>query len=291
MMPAPRKTPMSAIDLHCHSTVSDGLLDPAAVVRRAAARGVHILALTDHDDLGGLGAAADAAGALGMTFVPGVEISVTWRNHTLHVVGLGIDAGNEALRRGLEGVRGGRMQRARRMGESLARVGIAGAFEGALRLAGSPRLLSRTHFARYLVEQGYARDVKRVFRSFLVRGRPGYVPHQWAGLEQAVDWIRGAGGMAVLAHPGRYDVGPVTLRALLAEFKELGGAAIEVVSGSHAPQQSAEFARHALAFGLLASAGSDFHGPEESHFDLGCLPRLPAGCRPVWEGLGLGVAH
>lgn len=278
---------MPRIDLHCHSTVSDGLLAPADVVRRAAAQGVTMLALTDHDDLDGLEAAAAAAGELGIAFVPGVEVSVTWRNHTIHVVGLGIDAGNADLCHGLEALRQGREERARRMGESLARAGIAGAFEGALRLAGSPRLLSRTHFARFLVEQGCARDVKRVFRRFLIRGRPGYVPHQWAGLEQAVAWIRGAGGVAVLAHPGRYEIGKATLGALLGEFKDLGGAAIEVVSGSHAPHQTAEFARHAVAFGLLASAGSDFHGPGESYFDLGRLPDLPAGCTPVWGPTGL----
>ncbi|HEX6827543.1 MAG TPA: 3',5'-nucleoside bisphosphate phosphatase [Burkholderiales bacterium] len=282
---------MSRIDLHCHSTVSDGLLDPAAVVRRAAAQGVSTLALTDHDDVDGLDAAGAAAAELGMAFVPGVEISVTWRNHTIHVVGLGIDAGDAALRQGLEALRGGRVERARRMGESLARVGIAGAFGGALRLAGNPGLLSRTHFARFLVEQGHARDVKRVFRRFLVKGRPGYVPHQWISLEQAIGWIRGAGGIAVLAHPGRYDVGAATLGALLGEFKDLGGSAIEVVSGGHAPHQSGEFARHAAAFGLLASTGSDFHGPGESHFDLGRMPNLPAGCVPVWDALGLGAVH
>jgi hypothetical protein len=282
---------MARVDLHCHSTVSDGLLEPAAVVRRAAEQGVSMLALTDHDDVAGLDAAAAAAAELGMVLVPGVEISVTWRNHTIHVVGLGIDAGNAALCRGLEALRCGRGERARRIAESLARAGIPGAFEGALRIAGSPRLLSRTHFARFLAEQGHARDVKRVFRRFLVKGRPGHVPHQWAGLEQALGWIRGAGGSAVLAHPGRYDIGTANLRALLAEFKDLGGAAIEVVSGSHGPQQHAEFARHAAAFGLLASAGSDFHGPGESHLEPGRLPELPAGCRAVWDHVALGPAH
>ncbi|HET9700642.1 MAG TPA: 3',5'-nucleoside bisphosphate phosphatase [Burkholderiales bacterium] len=277
---------MPGIDLHCHSTVSDGLLAPAEVVRRAAAQGVTMLALTDHDDLDGLAAAGAAATELGMAFVPGVEVSVTWRNHTIHVVGLGIDAGNADLCGGLEALRRGREERARRMGESLARVGIPGAFEGALRLAGSPRLLSRTHFARFLVEQGRARDVKRVFRRFLVKGRPGYVSHQWAGLDEAVNWIRGAEGIAVLAHPGRYEIGATNLAALLGEFKDLGGAAIEVVSGSHAPRQSAEFARHAATFGLLASSGSDFHGPGESYFELGRMPELPPGCVPVWGPAG-----
>lgn len=282
---------MPRIDLHCHSTVSDGLLEPAALLRHAARQGVGMLALTDHDDVDGLDAARAEAGELGISFVPGVEISVTWRNHTIHVVGLRVDARNEALLQGLQVVRGGRAERARRMAESLARAGIPGAFEGALRLAGSPRILARTHFARFLVEQGHARDVKRVFRRFLVKGRPGYVPHQWAGLEQALGWIRGAGGVAVLAHPGRYEIGAATLGALLSEFKDLGGAAIEVVSGSHTPDQHLQFGRQAAAYGLLASAGSDYHGPGESYLDLGRVPELPAGCMPVWEALELAPMH
>jgi 3',5'-nucleoside bisphosphate phosphatase len=274
---------MLNVDLHSHSTVSDGLLSPTELVERAAARGVRLLALTDHDDVGGIAEAERAAAGRGIAILPGVEISVTWRNHTIHVLGLGIDAGNPVLAAGLEAVRDGRRERALRIAEALARAGIGGALEGALRFAGNPNLISRTHFARFLVELGAARDVKRVFKRYLIRGKPGYAPHQWAALSDALDWIAAAGGRAVLAHPGRYDIGEATLRALLGEFGELGGEGIEVVSGSHTPDQFAKFAVHARGFGLRASAGSDFHGPRESFFDLGQLPELPSGCEPVWS--------
>jgi 3',5'-nucleoside bisphosphate phosphatase len=277
------KYDMLSVDLHSHSTVSDGLLSPTELVSRAAGRGVRLLALTDHDGVGGVGEAARAASGMGMGFVPGVEVSVTWRNHTIHVVGLGIDVSNAVLVSGLESVRSGRQERARRIAESLARVGVGGAYDGALALAGNPNLVSRTHFARFLVGQGRAPDVKRVFKRYLSKGKPGYVSHRWAALSDALNWIAAAGGMAILAHPGRYDIGETTLRALLGEFKDLGGAGIEVVSGAHTPQQFAKFAADARAFGLLASAGSDFHGPGESFFDLGQLPDLPPGCDPVWS--------
>jgi len=279
---------MLNIDLHCHSTASDGTLTPTELVARAAARGVTLLALTDHDDLGGLNEARAAAVRRGMTFVNGVEISVTWRKHTLHIVGLGIDPSYPPLIEGLEKVRSGRSQRAQKMADELARVGLRGTLEGAYRYTGNPNMIGRTHFARYLVEAGYCKDVKSVFNRYLASGKPGYVPHQWASLADAVAWIRGSGGIAVLAHPGRYmtgrcSMGKTTLRELLAEFVALGGQALEVVTGSHTPPQYAEFAGYAEEFGLLASCGSDFHGPEESYRDLGCLPDLPAGCRPVWE--------
>lgn len=274
---------MLTVDLHSHSTISDGLLAPADLVARAAGQGVHMLALTDHDHLGGLDEARGAAAEKGIALIPGVEVSVTWNNHTLHVVGLGIDDRSEALRAGLESLRRGRRERALRIAESLARAGIQGSLEGALRFALNPELVARTHFARFLVERGHARDLKRVFKSFLTRGKPGYAAHQWATLEEAVGWIRNAGGSAILAHPGRYDFGRTSMRALLGEFRDLGGSGIEVVSGSHTPEQFAKFAAHARAFGLRASAGSDFHGPGESHVDVGRLPDLPGGCDPVWS--------
>jgi predicted metal-dependent phosphoesterase TrpH len=273
---------MLPLDLHSHSTVSDGLLRPADLVARAAQNGVRALALTDHDDVGGIAEASIAARRLGVTLIPGVEISVTWRNHTIHVVGLGIDPAHALLLAGLEAVRSGRAERARRMAESLARAGIASSLEGALRHAGNPRLVSRTHFARFLVEQGHARDVKRVFNRFLAKGKPGYVSHRWAELESAVAWIRAAGGIAILAHPGRYGIGKNAMGSLLGEFRDLGGSGIEVVTGNHTQAQFHEFAARAREFGLLASAGSDFHGPEESFVDVGRLPELPSGCATVW---------
>ena len=279
---------MLEYDLHCHSAVSDGLLQPAEVVARAAGRGVKVLALTDHDDIDGLGEARAAAAQHGMRFINGVEISVTWRSHTLHVVGLNIDPAHEPLMQGVAGVRSGRGARAKLMAESLARAGIGGALEGAYRHATNPALIGRTHFARFLVEAGHCKDVGSVFNRYLVKGKPGFVPHEWARLEDAVTWIVGSGGIAVLAHPGRYmagkkPMGKPTMRELLREFVDCGGRAIEVVSGSHTPPQYAEFARYAEEFGLLASCGSDFHAPEESWRDMGRLPDFPIGCKPVWE--------
>ena len=275
-------------DLHCHSTVSDGLLSPTDLVARAAGRDVKVLALTDHDDISGLDEARAAALQRGMQFINGVEISVSWRAHTLHIIGLQIDPASEPLMEGLRSIRTGRGARAKLMAESLAKSGIGGALEGAYRYAGNPGIIGRTHFARFLVESGHCKDVRSVFKNYLVKGKPGYVPHQWASLPDAIEWICGSGGVAVLAHPGRYTsgrkpMGQKTLRELLREFSDLGGQGIEVVCGSHTPEQYAEFARYAQEFDLLASCGSDFHGPGESYRDLGHLPDFPLECRPVWQ--------
>ena len=279
-------------DLHCHSIISDGTLTPTEVVNRAAERGVKVLALTDHDDTDGLEEARKAAVQHGIDFVNGVEISVTWRKHTLHIVGLGIDPTYAPLVAGLQQVRGGRGDRARKMSDELAKAGIGGVLQGALKFATNPTMIGRTHFARYLVEAGHCKDIKSVFKRYLVTGKPGYVPHQWAELADALSWIRGSGGVPVLAHPGRYMVGKnsmgkKTMQELLVEFVKLGGQALEVVTGSHTPEQYAEFARYADQYGLAASCGSDFHGPGESYRDMGRLPDLPLICRPVWQSFSL----
>lgn len=274
---------MPRYDLHAHSTYSDGLLAPAALVARAAGRGVDVLALTDHDDTGGLAEAAAAADACGLTLVAGAELSVSWEVHTIHVVALAIDPANRVLDDGLAAIRSGRDARARRIGESLARAGIPGAYEGARRYVTSERLISRSHFARFLVEAGYAREVKDVFRKYLTVGKPGYVAHAWASLPDAVAWIHAAGGLAVLAHPGRYKVTATGMRRMLSDFRAAGGDAIEVLSPSHTAAQCAEYATHARTFGFLASAGTDYHGPGESWLDLGDLPDLPTGVVPVWS--------
>ena len=274
---------MPRYDLHSHSTHSDGLLTPAELVARAAARGVEVLALTDHDELSGVAEARSAAADFGLQLVGGAELSVTWRDVTLHVLGLAIDASCPTLRDGLARIRTGRTERARRMGDALADAGIPGAYEGALRFVTSERLISRTHFARFLVETGHVRELKDVFKRYLVRGKPGHVEHQWATLQQAIHWIHVAGGQAVMAHPGRYKVTASGMRELLAEFRDEGGDGIEVLSSSHTGAQSADFARHARAFGLLASSGSDYHGPGESWVDLGDMPELPADLVPVWK--------
>lgn len=274
---------MPRYDLHCHSTWSDGLLTPAAIVARAAERGVGVLALTDHDEIGGLGEARAAAVGAGIGFVDGVEISVTWDDVTLHVVGLRVDPSNAELVAGLARVRDGRLERARRMAAGLAAVGIGGAFEGARKYVTSDRLISRTHFARFLVETGRVGEVKDVFKRYLTRGKPGYVAHEWATLSDAIGWIRGAGGQAVLAHPGRYPFTPTAMRRLLAAFRDAGGEGIEVLSPSHPPAVVTEYAAYARSFDLAGSVGSDYHGPGESWVDLGDLPDLPDGVRPIWR--------
>ena len=276
-------TQLPKYDLHSHSTYSDGLLTPDAVVRRAALRGVDVLALTDHDDTAGLAEASATAQDVGITFIPGAELSVSWESHTLHILALRIDAANPTLDAGLASIRSGRDARARRMAASLAEAGIPGAYEGARSYVTSDRLISRTHFARFLVETGYARETKDVFRRFLTPGKPGYVKHEWATLSEAVDWIHAAGGVAVVAHPGRYRISPTGMRRLLGEFRDAGGDGIEVLSPSHTPAQFVEYSTYARLFGLAASCGSDYHGPGESWLDLGDLPDLPAGVTPIWS--------
>ena len=271
------------VDLHCHSNVSDGVLAPAAVAKYAHQAGVNVWALTDHDEVGGIQAARSAAAGLGMAFVPGVEISITWANTTVHIVGLQIDDTNATLLQGLADTRNGRDARGREIGAQLARAGIPGAYEGALNYVGNPDLLSRTHFARYLVESGACRNIPEVFRKYLVEGKPGYVPHRWASLPQAVAWIQAAGGIPVIAHPGRYKFSPLQEGALFDEFKQLGGGAIEVVTGSHTPEQYEIYAEQARRYGFMASRGTDFHAPGESRVDFALLAPLPSNLTPVWH--------
>ena len=270
-------------DLHCHSSVSDGLLAPAELVRRARSNGVELFALTDHDEVGGLAAAKAEALTCGLPFVTGVEISVTWRSdHTIHILGFGFDATNPALVDGLAGIRNGRNARALQMSDELDKVGIHGAYEGALRFVSNPGLISRSHFARHIVEAGHAKDVKSVFDHWLAKDKPGYVPHVWAALPEAVGWIRAAGGIAVVAHPMRYRINRAERGELMAEFKAAGGEGVEVLSGSHNDAETREAARLTRKFSLLASRGSDFHGPGESWIDIGKMPQLPADLTPVW---------
>jgi len=272
-------------DLHSHSVVSDGTLTPEELAARAAANGVELWSLTDHDEISGQHRAAAAAKAHGMKYLTGTEISVTFAGQTVHIVGLGFDADAPSMLQGLFDTRGGRGARARAMAEQLALAGIPGAYEGALKYAGNPELVSRTHFARFLVETGVCKDQNEVFRRYLIEGKPGYVSHQWASLRDAVQWITGAGGMAVIAHPARYRFTANEEWALFSEFKAHGGGGVEVVTGSHTAAEYVEYADTAHEFGLAASRGSDFHSPGESHTDLGRLPFLPGELTPVWEVL------
>ena len=272
----------SLIDLHCHSTVSDGVLTPTEIVNHAAEKGVRVLALTDHDDVAGLATARAVADAHGMQFINGVEISVTWRHRTLHIVGLKINPEYAPLVEGLANIRAGRHTRAEGMAQALEKVGIHGALEGAYEYS-KGGIISRTHFARFLIEKGYAKDTKAVFKRYLVKGKPGYVEHQWASLEDAMAWILGSGGVAVIAHPGRYDLGRVSMLELMHEFRALGGAAIEVVTASHTVDQYQEFAKVAKSFDLASSMGSDYHGKGQTYIEMGRLPSLPSHCVPVWR--------
>jgi predicted metal-dependent phosphoesterase TrpH len=270
-------------DLHCHSVVSDGTLTPEQLAARAHANGVDLWALTDHDEIGGQQRALAAARENGMKYLTGTEISVTFAGETVHIVGLGFDAADPRMAQGLQRTRGGRGQRALEMAKGLAGVGIQGAYEGALKFAGNPELISRTHFARFLVESGVCHDTHEVFRKYLTDGKPGFVPHRWASLADAVGWITQAGGIAVVAHPGRYHFTANEEYALFTEFKAHGGRAVEVVTGSHTAAEYVEYAGVAQEFGLAASRGSDFHSPDESRIDLGTLPFLPGELTPVWE--------
>ena len=270
-------------DLHCHSLVSDGTLTPEALAERAKSNGVELWALTDHDEVGGQHRAAAAAKAQGMKYLTGTEISVTFIGHTVHIVGLGFDPDNAELVQGLRQTRGGRTERAKAMSDGLAKAGIKGAFEGALKFVSNPELISRTHFARFLVESGVCKETNEVFRKYLTEGKPGFVQHKWATLKDAVTWITGAGGMAVIAHPARYKFSPNEEFALFSEFKGHGGLGVEVVTGSHTVAEYQIYAETAREFGLAASRGSDFHSPEESHTALGTLPYLPGQLTPVWE--------
>ena len=270
------------IDLHTHSTASDGSLAPAELVQRAAASGIGVLALTDHDQTAGLAEADRAACEAGIEFVPGIELSVSWSHQTIHIVGLGIDAACASLQAGIEKLSAFRHWRAEEIDRRLAKKGIHGALEGARGYARGA-ILSRTHFAHFLVAQGHARDLRQVFKRFLVRNKPGYVPGEWASLEEALSWIRGAGGLAVIAHPARYKISATRLRQFIGEFQELGGVGLEVVSGSHTRDDILSMANLCRRYGLAASSGSDYHGPENPYLDLGRLPALPGECQPVWH--------
>jgi predicted metal-dependent phosphoesterase TrpH len=269
-------------DLHSHSIASDGTLSPSELVSAAHDAGVDVLALTDHDTLDGLAEADQTARALGMQLIRGVEISVSWQSQTVHILGLNIDPGSETLQAGLAGLREFRGWRAREIGRRLARAGIGGCYEGARALARG-KSVGRTHFAQHLVAAGHARSIREVFKRFLVNNKPGFVPGQWASLESALAWIRQTGGLAVIAHPARYRMTASKLRRLVGEFRDCGGVAMEVVSGSHSKDNIRTMAALCRNEKLLASCGSDYHGPENPWIKLGQLPALPADCLPVWE--------
>lgn len=273
---------MTCYDLHSHSIASDGSLSPTALVKRAVEQGVDVLALTDHDGTEGIAEAKSTAQQLPITLIPGVEISVTWKNKTIHILGLNIDEGNQTLQQGLAQMRDVRVERAELIAERLSKAGIHGALEGAQEFA-SDVMLGRVHFAQFLVKNGYAKDVNEVFKKYLVRNKPGYVPGTWASLEDTVNWINAAGGQALIAHPARYKLTATKLRYLTNEFKELGGVGLEVVSGRQHPEEVKTLARLAEKMEMYASCGSDFHSPENEWVELGKLSALPVNTQPIWQ--------
>ncbi|MCW9031936.1 MAG: PHP domain-containing protein [Gammaproteobacteria bacterium] len=269
-------------DLHSHSTVSDGTLTPTELVVRAHDNGVEMFALTDHDATEGLHEAAQAAEKVGLPFVPGIELSVTWSHQTIHIVGLGINRDDVALNQGLKGLREFREERGAKIAHKLEKAGFVDALEGAKKYSNG-EILSRTHFAQYIVEQGKAKDVRQVFKRYLVNGKPGYVAGQWASLEEALAWIHGAGGIAVIAHPARYKISATRLRQLISEFKELGGLGFEAISGSHSPDEEQRMTQLANQFELFISKGSDFHSPDSIYRELGAMQDIQAGSIPLWH--------
>ena len=228
-------------------------------------------------------AAQAAARAEGLVLIPGVEVSITWAGETIHIVGLGVDENDAAFVEHLRRNRMGRADRAQAMSRKLAALGIEGVWEGAQRYVSNPELISRAHLARYLVESGACSSMGEVFQRYLGDGQPGFVPHQWASLGDALQWIHAAGGLAVVAHPARYDFSPAQEQAFFDEFIALGGQAVEVVTSAHNATEIAHYAQLAQQRELYASCGSDFHDPRESRIDLGALPPLPPGLVPVWK--------
>jgi predicted metal-dependent phosphoesterase TrpH len=269
-------------DLHCHSTASDGELSPTALVEHAVDHGVELLALTDHDVTDGLAEAAAAAQRVGLEFVTGVEISVSWNKYLLHIVGLNFDMDNQALQQGLAGLRSQRDARAEEMARRLEKLGFDDTLAGARHYAGG-QILSRTHFARHLYESGYVKTLQEAFDRYLGTGKPAYVKTEWTSLGEAVGWIRSAGGRAVIAHPGRYKLSATKLRNLIQEFKEAGGEGLEVISGSQDINMTRNLADYARRYELYASIGSDYHGPSQTWRNMGRLPPLPDGCEPIWH--------
>lgn len=272
---------LEVYDLHCHSTASDGALSPAELVRRAHRQGVTVLALTDHDTTDGLADAARVAGEIGIKLIPGIELSATYANQCLHIVGLNIDPSHGELREGLATQQAIRDQRALKIAEKLEKKGIKGAYPAVNQAAGSGEI-TRSHFADFLVAEGYVVTQQEAFDRYLSKGKPAFVPTQWAALDDAVAWIRSAGGVAVLAHPLRYSLTHKWMNRALSAFKQAGGQAVEVVTGRASADDIQLSMLFALRHQLHASVGSDFHTPDNQWVELGRLAPLPTNLTPVW---------
>jgi 3',5'-nucleoside bisphosphate phosphatase len=272
----------SPIDLHAHSTASDGEFTPAKLVEKAAENGIETLALTDHDTVAGLGEAHSAAVLNDINLINGIELSTQWNNKTIHIVGLNIDANNEKILNTTNQLKQLRKERAIKIGEKLKKANINNAYESASTLAGNGTV-TRQHFAQFLVNDGYAKNHTDVFKRFLVKSKPGYVSVEWPSIDETIDNINNAGGVAVIAHPLRYKMTATKLRKLITEFKEIGGKAIEVVTGNNNQNEIITVTNYAKRYDIAASLGSDFHNDKTPWAQLGKLSEIPQGLTPVWE--------
>lgn len=277
-----------SVDLHCHSYHSDGSLAPAELVKRAHQQGVNVLALTDHDELDGLSEARREALKLGVYFVNGVEVSVSWEATTIHIVGLGFNPNDAVLKQGLESIRQERIRRAKKIAEKLEKCGIPNVWQEVTEEAGFESV-TRTHFARYLVDNGHAKDMQQAFKRWLGRKGKAFVSGHWVTLSEALQWIHNAGGVSVIAHPIRYKMTNAKMEKLIKEFKQHGGTGIEVVASRYTVQDKAYVASLARRYDLLASVGSDFHSPGNPYIELGQNLELPIDCRPLWEDWNIGL--
>ena len=270
------------IDLHCHSTASDGTLTPQELLDRALTNGVELLSITDHDTVAAYAALDEIPPSLSL--VPGIELSTAWQGVGIHVVGLNVAPGHPAMTAAVTRQREARVARAGKIARRLVKLGLPDTLAAAAKQAGDG-VIARPHFARALVELGVVKDISTAFRKYLGKGKAGDVKDHWAPLEDTIGAIRDAGGIAVLAHPGHYQLTRSKRRRLVADFKAAGGGAVEVISGRQDPALTAALAHDAVDFDLLASAGSDFHRPGQYGVELGAVPPLPPICTPVWNAI------
>jgi 3',5'-nucleoside bisphosphate phosphatase len=272
-------------DLHCHSNFSDGVLCPEDLVARAKARNVSVLAITDHDTIAGLGIAHKASVIHGLTLIPGIEFSSQWGKGGVHIVGLGINPASQELNAAIAFQEQARYARSEAIGERLARAGFPEALQGARRIAGGGTL-GRPHFAQYLVNIGAVANINAAFKKYLGTGKPADVKYQWPLMEQVINWIHCAGGVAVLAHPAKYELTRMKMCALVDAFAAVGGDAVEVISGQQPMALTQDLAKIVNSRSLYASCGSDFHIPDQPWQELGSFGALPDNSKPVWSLLG-----
>ena len=274
------------VDLHAHTTASDGSLSPSELLERARAHGIEMLSITDHDTLAAYDA-LEQTGLTGLRLIPGIEFSGRWRNAEVHILGLNIDTGNSLLKETVARQQQARLVRAEIISAKLRRLGIAHSLAEIQESAGT-KILGRPHFARYLAEKGHCRTVAAAFRKYLGPGKPGNDCSMWALMSELISSIHAAGGKAVLAHPMKYGFTRRRMNELISEFTADGGEGIEVISGSQSPEVTLMLSRICAQYGLEASCGSDFHMPDQPWSDLGRIKGPPASCLPVWHNWQVG---